>query len=83
MSGMLARTAVASAGALNVSFLRLCPKTRLSGHDNIADVKASFKISQKQSICITLNVVCCRTRDVGFRFILGLWTKRDTSDESI
>ena len=37
---MLAVTALTVAVALNVGFLRFCPKSCLSGHDNKADVSA-------------------------------------------
>lgn len=36
---MLAKAAIAAAGALNGSFPLFCPETCLSGHDNIVGTK--------------------------------------------
>ena len=38
MAALLAGTAVAAAGLLNVSFSRFCPDSCLSGHDPKADI---------------------------------------------
>ena len=46
---MLAGTAFAGAGVLNVSFVCFCPETCLSGHDNIPVVGALRQVGRKRT----------------------------------
>jgi len=54
---MLARTGVASAGALNVSFLRLRSKSGLSGYDNISDIHFEYTIDLPETNFVLASLI--------------------------